>query len=351
MLNFVPRARDRLPMNVVVPIKPFADDDDEIEAPPDHTLSLGSEREIWAERRRFMERQTRHFYPDGTRPHWPSELFGHGIRVFGWGARLVGLYGRGRRNALAPKLVELSFSFPSLPAAFDGYRILQLSDTHLDYLPELSAAARRQLGGIEVDLLALTGDVHGHHRRPLHTSVEPLAAMLQGLAVRDRRLAILGNHDPTDMAEVLEKLGFTMLLNESIVLSREGQRLVVTGLDDVHRFYTPAARRALVAAPPGFRIALVHSAEMADHASAAGYALYLCGHTHGGQIRLPNGRSLFTRLRRCRFGADGEWRDGAMIGYTSRGLGTSGAPLRYNCPGEITVITLRRQKPEGTTVW
>jgi predicted MPP superfamily phosphohydrolase len=172
--------------------------------------------------------------------------------------------------------------------------------------------------------------------------VAPLAELVAEIVVRDRRLAVLGNHDPTDMAEALEGLGFTMLLNHSMELERRGQRMVVTGLDDVHRFYTPAARRALAEAPPGFRIALVHSAEMADHAEAAGYALYLCGHTHGGQIRLPNGRSIFTRLRRCRFGAEGEWRTGRMIGYTSRGLGISGAPLRFNCPGEMSIITLRR---------
>jgi predicted MPP superfamily phosphohydrolase len=57
---------------------------------------------------------------------------------------------------------------------------------------------------------------------------------------------------------------------------------------------------------------------------------------------LPNGRALFTRLRRCHFGARGEWRAGAMIGYTSNGLGAGEVPLRFNCPGEIAVITLRR---------
>jgi hypothetical protein len=116
----------------------------------------------------------------------------------------------------------------------------------------------------------------------------------------------------------------------------------LTGLDDVHRFYTPAAKQALYDAPAGFRVALVHSAEIADHAAAAGFDLYLCGHTHGGQICLPNGRAVFTRLRRCHFGARGEWRAGAMIGYTSNGLGVGEVPLRFNCRGEIAVVTLRR---------
>ena len=331
-------------MNVVVPIRDFAGD----AAPEDSTkLSLGSAREIWADRRRFMERQRRHISPDKNRPHWPNVVLEYGVHAFGWAARCLGFHSRGRSNALAPELREFTLSFADLPAAFDGYRILHLSDTHFDVMPELAAVAADLLSGIEVDLLALTGDVHGHHRAPLAHSIEPLVRIVSGVMVRDQRVGVLGNHDPAEMAEQLERLDFTMLINDSLVLERKGQRVVLTGLDDVHRFYTPAASRALVAAPPGFRIALVHSAEVADHAAFAGYALYLCGHTHGGQICLPGGRPVLTRLRRCHFGVAGEWRFGSMIGYTSRGLGTSGVALRYNCRGEMAVITLRRQASEG----
>jgi uncharacterized protein len=334
------RAQGRNSMNVVVPIRDFASG---AEPQGNAALSLGTEREIWEDRRRMMERRGRFVGPDGSLPPWRSALFGHGLQIFGWATRLLGLYALGKRNAGAPRLIELTYSFADLPAAFDGYRILHVSDTHFDYLPELAQAARRMLDGVEVDVLALTGDVHGHYRRPIAQSVAPLADMLSSVSVRDRRYAILGNHDPADMAEGLERLGFTVLLNDSHVVERRGQRVVITGLDDVHHFYTPAADQAFVTAPPGFRIALVHSGEMADRASAAGYSLYLCGHTHGGQIRLPNGRPIFTRLRRCEFAADGEWRHGGMIGYTSRGLGVSGVPLRYNCQGEMAIITLRRR--------
>ena len=335
-------------MNVVVPIRDFAG-----EAAPeaDTKLALGSAREIWADRRRFMERQRRHVSPDKTRPHWPSQVLDLGVHAFAWIAHCLGFHGRGRSNALAPELRHFTLSFADLPAAFDGYRILHVSDTHFDFLPELADVAADLLSGMEVDLLALTGDVHGHHRAPLAHSIEPFARIAAAVGVRDQRVGVLGNHDPAEMAEQLEHLGFTMLINDSLVLERKGQRIVVTGLDDVHRFYTPAASRALVTAPPGFRIALVHSAEVADHAAFAGYALYLCGHTHGGQICLPGGRPFLTRLRRCRFAVAGQWRFGSMIGYTSRGLGTSGVPLRYNCRGEMAVITLRRQASEGKADW
>jgi len=299
-------------------------------------------RQAWEEKRRSMERQNIHSGLDGLRSAWRGRAFSSVVRLFGLGTRLVGAYQRGKRNALKIRLVDVSLSFPDLPPSFDGYRILHLSDTHLDCLPELAPIAAHLLAGLEVDLMALTGDVHGHHRAPILASTAPYRELLEGIQVSDRRLAVLGNHDPTDMAGALENLGFEVLLNRSIILKRGVERIVVTGLDDVHRFFTPDALGALLEAPEGFRIALVHSAEVADHAAAAGYALYISGHTHGGQICLPGGRPIVTHLRRCRHAGVGTWNEGSMIGYTSRGLGVGDVPLRFNCRGEVSVITLRR---------
>ena len=89
----------------------------------------------------------------------------------------------------------------------------------------------------------------------------------------------------------------------------------------------------------------MHSAEVADHAAAAKYALYLSGHTHGGQICRPGGRPIVTRLLRCRHAGIGTWSEGNMIGYTSCGLGVGDVPLRFNCRGEVSIITLRRSPP------
>lgn len=309
------------------------------------TPSPHSQRAIWAERRRRIERGRYSIGPDGPRSRWTNRLFAQAVKLFGWTLKGVGLHARGRRNALAPQLAEIELGFPQLPVAFDGYRILHLSDTHFDFLPALVAAARQLLSGVRVDLLVLTGDLQGDPGAPLDQSVAPLGAILAGIAVRDRRLAVLGNHDPADIVAALEGLGLEVLLNQSTVLERGGARMVITGLDDVHSHYTDAARDALLTAVTDFRIVLVHSAEIADHAAAAGYALYLCGHTHGGQVCLPGGRPIFTMLRRCRHAASGLWRQGAMIGYTSRGLGTGLPAIRFNCRGEATIITLRRTAP------
>jgi len=184
--------------------------------------------------------------------------------------------------------------------------------------------------------------VHGRKRHALSRSVEPLKRALAGVIVRDRRLAVLGNHDPVEMVEALDGLGVETLVNRTTTLSRGGEILHVTGLDDVHNFYSAAARTALDQRVDGCRIALVHSAEMADHAAAAGCALYLCGHTHAGQVCLPGGRIVFTQLVRCRHAASGVWREDEMVGYTSPGLGVSPPAVRFNSRGGAALITLRR---------
>jgi uncharacterized protein len=312
---------------------------------------LGREREHrlihsspdWAIQRRLLQNSRYWISPAGRRARWRKRLFAALLRAFGAGLRLTPLHQQGQRNALDLKLVELTVAFRELPRQFDGYRILHVSDTHLDVFPALVDSARTLLGGLEVDLLALTGDVHGDHDTPIARSAGLMAAALDGVRVRGQRIAVLGNHDPVEMADALGQMGFEVLINRSLVLRRAGESLRITGLDDVNSFYSDAAKAALADHAGEFRIALVHSAEVADYADEAGYALYLSGHTHGGQICLPGGRPVITQLKRCRHAARGLWRQGRMIGYTSCGLGVSGPPVRFNCRGEVALITLRRE--------
>ncbi len=144
------------------------------------------------------------------------------------------------------------------------------------------------------------------------------------------------------MAEELERIGFDVLINRSLEIRRAGDRIRLTGLDDVHSFYTARAHAALGEADGACAVALVHSAELADHAADAGYSLYLSGHTHAGQIALPGGRPVVAQLSRCKHAAAGLWRQGAMIGHTSSGLGVSRPPVRFNTRGEVALLTLRR---------
>jgi len=300
-------------------------------------------RAAWEAHRRELERSPYRSTPDGARHRRLWGVFESVSHLADWGLWSVGLHARGVRNALDVRARDIEIGFPDLPPAFDGFRILHVSDTHLDELPALAPIAAALIRRLPADLLALTGDYRARTKGPYAQSVALLRPLLDAVEAPDGRFALLGNHDSADMVGPLEALGLRVLLNETVVVRRGGDAIQLTGVDDVHYFYTEAARRALREAPAGFRIALVHSPELADVAAEAGCRLYLCGHTHGGQVCLPGGRPVITHLSRCRAFAKGRWRCGAMEGYTSEGLGVSGAPLRFNSRGEVARITLRRR--------
>ncbi len=299
-------------------------------------------RNTWHHQRLSLEQGRFRSTPDGPLRKRKWAAFDPALMVFEQLLRLAGLHGRGLRNALNVSLKTVSFDLPNLPAPFNGYRILQISDPHLDMLPRLSERIVASLSGVSADLLLLTGDYRNRHDAAPEDGLAMLRPILAAVDAPDGKFAILGNHDPAAAVPILEDMGLTVLLNQSIAMERSGGILHLTGLDDVHSFYTDAAHRALREPIDGCRIAAVHSAEVADLAAAAGIDLYLCGHTHGGQIRLPWGRPPFSNLRRCRAYSHGQWQHGDMLGYTSNGAGVATIPIRYNCPPEVALITLRR---------
>jgi hypothetical protein len=258
--------------------------------------------------------------------------------------RLTGGHRRGRRNARNLGLREVELSFQRLPEAFDGFRILHLTDLHLDGMEGLSDQLAKKIEELErVDLLALTGDL----RRRIHGPHAPAMAEMQKLMRRigflaREKLAVLGNHDSVLMVESLQAMGFEVLINGETGLCRNGQEIRIVGTDDVHSYFTPEALETLAGPFESFTISLVHSPELACEASDAGVDLYLCGHTHGGQICLPGPVPLVKHLTCCREYWSGLWRCGRMQGLTSRGVGTSGIDVRFHAPPEIWLITLRR---------
>ncbi len=301
-----------------------------------------SAREAWRRQRRGMEAAEEKHTPSAvtTRRHWGA--FKQMLRFFGWGLRLCGLYERGVRNALDIQLKRLELGFADLPAEFDGFRILQLSDLHVDFLPEPLDAALDLIAGEEVDLCVLTGDYRKRVSGPFEHIMPAFEKLLTRLRAQHGVYAILGNHDCADMVEAFEALGIDVMINQTRTIQRGQGQIHVTGTDDVHYYYTDAARTALDSAPKGFKIALIHSAELADVAAEAGFSLYLSGHTHGGQICLPGGLPIITHMSRHRRYASGLWRHGSMTGYTTTGIGVSGLPVRFNTRGEAVLITLRR---------
>ena len=302
-------------------------------------------RKKWRQQRMQMEIHKEKSTPKGPkRRAWP--LFETLISLFGWGLRLVGLYDRGVRNALDIRVTRFELSFEDLPEQFDGFRILQLSDLHVDALPEAMEVALGKASEIEVDLCVLTGDYRQGFTGPFDHILPAIRNLVVQVNTRQGICAVLGNHDCAEMVEAFEGLGVTMLVNETLSIHRNNARICITGIDDVHYFCTDAARAALARAPDAFKIALVHSAEFADVAAGSGFNLYLAGHTHGGQVCLPGGRPILTHMTCHRRYASGLWQHGAMLGYTSTGVGVSELPVRFNSRGEVVLITLRHENGE-----
>lgn len=190
--------------------------------------------------------------------------------------------------------------FEDLPAAFDGYETLHLTDLHIDALPELPARLHALVAGMTVDLCVMTGDYRFRKRGPHDHAIDQIGDVLDALRTRDGVFATLGNHDTVEMVAPLETV------------------------------------------PDGFHVGLVHSPEFATQAAAAGVSLYLTGHTHGGQVCLPGGRAIVSNLTDHHAFSNGLWRCGEMVGYTSPGVGVSSLPVRYNSRGEATLVVLRR---------
>jgi hypothetical protein len=301
-----------------------------------------SPRQLWAINRFQMESENIKTgrYGGRSRQHW------YLLKMIVWaaslGLKITGQFDRAVRNAWDIRYRQLTLALPDLPASFDGYTLLHISDLHLDGMAGLAEKAADLLAGHAFDLAVLTGDyrshVHGRHRR----AMDDLGCIVHAIDARDGIVATLGNHDDCLMAGPLEQLGVTLLVNESQVIERGDDRLRVIGLDDVHYFYTDQALMALESAADDFTLLAVHSPEIVPLAAKLGVNLYLSGHTHGGQVALPGGRPILTHLKRGRPFAGGVWTHDGMTGYTTSGLGTSGRPVRLNTRGELVEITLRR---------
>jgi predicted MPP superfamily phosphohydrolase len=243
----------------------------------------------------------------------------------------------------SPRLERITLRFPGLPAALDGLTIGQLSDLHLGM--RFSAAnsrwAAEAVARERPDLVALTGDFvsYEHAIAELPAVLAPLAAAPAPLGT----FAVPGNHDYWEGLPAIEgllaPLGVEFIVNRHRVLRRGGAELVVAGVDDLWDG-KPDMAAALAGAPEGaFRLLLSHCPDTADEAAERGVALQLSGHTHGGHVRLPGLGALCLPRHGWRY-AIGHERVGATQLYVSRGLG--GMPLRFGCPPEATIITLRR---------
>ena len=233
----------------------------------------------------------------------------------------------------------------NLPAAFDGARVLFLSDVHAGPFLSRAALARvfARLATLRADLVIHGGDMATSNVR----EILPHAAAVSGLTGPLGCFAVFGNHDhyTRDVAGVgrfFESCGVRVLDNDAVAVSRGGARIALAGIDDWN-IGKPDLDRAMSRAAdvaPGAPIVLIsHNPDASLEAAARGAALTLSGHTHGGQVRIP-GRPVLVRMSRFRLDEGRFVHDGAHI-VVSRGLGVSGIPLRIACSPEALLVTLR----------
>ncbi|MBN1560332.1 metallophosphoesterase family protein [candidate division KSB1 bacterium] len=256
--------------------------------------------------------------------------------------RLVGLYERGLRNAHDLQIRRYIVEFSAIPPAFDGYTILLMSDLHID--SELCMAPRIEkiLTDTPADLLLLGGDYRYRLTGPDDLAIERLRGILRAARVHDGIYAVRGNHDSRKMMAALSQLGVHILDNDSVQITRDGSSLYLLGVDEPHYDKGDDLPGAMQAVPANaFKILLVHTAEIYRQAEALGIDFYLCGHTHGGQICLKKIGPIITNVSAPRRFARGFWQYIKMRGYTTTGVGVTAAPIRFHCPPEIVLFTLR----------
>jgi predicted MPP superfamily phosphohydrolase len=246
-------------------------------------------------------------------------------------------------------------SLPGLPNIFDGMRIAQLSDVHMDEFTEpfFLRQAIDHINGLKPDAVFLTGDYVSDGILGRNFSVRAAwqcAAILKELQCR-QVYSILGNHDVgVGAAEVMEALvenGITVLRNTCMPIERAGHRFWLAGLDDPvmgHPDLDLAVPQWIRNIPNEPVVLMCHAPDyynfLLDDPASKAVSLMLSGHTHGGQVRLPVLGALYLPGWGRLFVEGWFQRQGVKL-YVNRGLGTVGVPFRLNCPPEITEFTLR----------
>ncbi len=245
-----------------------------------------------------------------------------------------------------------------LPAAFDGLKLVQLSDLHAATFGKNQKKLLKKLELIAPDLVVITGDLIDRRRTHTDKDMKPALTLLKELADRFPTVRVDGNHEvKSPIASRFRALADTThvqnVTGRGLKVCKGDDHIIVIGIPDVAQegYDKDAWRRRMhtVCAPyaSSFRLALSHRPQFFEEYAKEGLPLVLCGHAHGGQVRLPMVGGLYAPEQ------------GVLPTYTSgvhtmhntqmvisRGLGNSGFPLRFNNFPEIVTVTLKRPTEE-----
>ncbi len=239
-------------------------------------------------------------------------------------------------------------TLPRLDRAFDGFRLVQISDIHFGTFINRSRLdqAVQLVNGLAPDAVGITGDFVSRSPRRY---ADELTAGLSGLEAAQGVFAVLGNHDhwtdAEEVGEILKASGILNLNNKIHSIFRADRVLSLAGVDCTY-VHQDRLDQVLAALPPdGAAILLAHEPDYAEISARTGrFDLQLSGHSHGGQVIVPRlGPPILPPLAKKY--PLGRYQINGMVQYTNRGLGTSHFRFRINCPAEITLFTLRSGLP------
>lgn len=262
------------------------------------------------------------------------------------------------------QLEKIELPVATLPKNLDGLKIAFLTDLHLgpwlsqDRCAELIAPLKDQ----KPDLVVLGGDyilgfegligqsfhklfLHAPHRSPYEIYSEAATLCRDIFKPRLGIYGVLGNHDrwakPEECGKAFKDAGAKLLVNESSVIHiQQNFSLTLIGTDD---FWTGSTEFPTSSfSKSHYKILLSHNPDGVPYLMNRGakFDLALCGHTHGGQIKLPFLGAIMHNCRDARF-REGHFHGEDFSVYTSRGIGSVEIPFRVNCPPEVTLITLK----------
>ena len=249
-------------------------------------------------------------------------------------------------------LVEELYWSPRIPAGFDGFRIVYLSDIH--YGPLFPAERLRDLvqrvNKLHADLVILGGDYSDNSKNAVKFFQSDLE---EGFQAKTAVLGVMGNHDRTRPEDSFDKLiaamrarGVIPLVNDGVVLERKGSRMAFVSCDDFYYAKPDLKKTAAAAKTADFTVFLPHMPDILPETykmpGPLFYQLVLCGHTHGGQVAVFGHAIKSSSIYGSRYLSGWYHEHGADI-LVSNGVGTSGLPVRLGAKPQFHLITMKKE--------
>ena len=251
----------------------------------------------------------------------------------------------------AVRLTKLEFAFSRLPREFDGFTILQLSDTHISHWWDGERRMEQIVRANPADMLVVTGDIAVNAR-----GARLVRDFLDRVRPDGGIYAVWGNTEHKGEYGRGRRADLTyddlrVLVNEHVMIERNGAKIVLAGVDDPFTRHDDLDRALEDAPANAFKLLLAHAPSIAGRACDAGVDLMLSGHTHGGQVRVPVIGCVYPHMHEYTKLIMGLFEGkklsrilgreaGEMRVYVSRGIGISNLPMRFLCPPEIVHVTL-----------